>query len=358
MSESVTHHLVKHQDIRRFAFDAFKAVDCKDEVAELTAYALWLTTIRGVDSHAIRLLPHYVSAVEGGRLNPQPNITIDNTAPATAILDADHTLGHVACLRGMRHAMQLAETAGVGVVVIKNSSHNGAMATYGIEAANNNMIGLATTNAAPKVRTPNSTSPFFGTNPTCIAAPMLNEEPFCFDATPVPFSANKVKTYAEDGKTLPHLNVAADEQGNPTADPSLAFQMLPIGDYKGFGFLMMADVLSSMLSGMPSGDNVSGMFGVPLSEKRYLAQFCIAIRISAFRDLDEFKQDLQNNADKIRQQPRIDTEIPVMIPGDPEKATTLERTTQGVPVKAFDMEQFNILADRLKIEPLHPKDAR
>lgn len=352
MSQTLTYHYIQHEDIRRFAYEAFIAAGCTEEVADLTAYALWLTGVRGVDSHAIRLLPHYVTAVEKGRINPNPNFQIESNAPSTAVFNADHTLGHAATMKAMRHAISLAETNGVGMVVIKNSSHNGAMATYGLEAAKNNMIGMAMTNASSSVRTPNSKTPFFGTNPTCIAAPMLNEDPFCFDATPVPFSVNKVKTYAEDGKPLPDLTYAADKEGQPTSDPSIAAQMLPIGDYKGFGFLMMADVMSSLLSGMPAGDDVASMYQTSLSEHRRLGHFCMAVNIASFRDVEGFKRDLQNNADKIRQQPRMDADVPVMVPGDPEKATTKERTANGVPVKVFDIERLNDLAKEFGIQPL------
>jgi len=352
MTETRTYHYIAHDDIRRFIYDAFKAVNCTDEIAELTSHALWLTNLRGVDSHGIRLLPHYIAGLEAGRLNPNPNIQIDDTAPSTAVLDADHTLGHAASMRAMRHAISKAETNGVGMVVVKNSSHNGSMATYGLEAAKHNMIGMAMTNASPSVRSPNSKTKFFGTNPTCISAPMQDEEPFCFDATPVPFSVNKVKTYAEDGITLPADNIAADADGYPTTDPSLAAQMLPIGDYKGFGFLMMADVLTAVLSGMPSGDDVASMYKTPLDQHRRLGHFCMAIRISAFRNLDDFKRDLQNNANEIRQQPRMSDDVPVMVPGDPEKATTAERTANGVPLKPFDMGRLNDIAERLNIAPL------
>jgi len=342
---------VQHADVRRFAYDAFKAVGCDEESADLTAYALWLTSVRGVDSHAIRLLPHYVAALEAGRLNPTPKIKVELTAMATGIIDADHALGHVATMRAMRYAIRMAESTGVGIMLVKNSSHNGSMATYGLEAANKDMIGMAVTNASTSVRTPNSTTPFFGTNPTCITAPMLNEAPFCFDATPVPFSVNKVRNYGDDGKTLPD-NTAADKDGHPTNDPAKAFQMLPIGDYKGFGFLMMADVLSSQLTGMPSGDEVRSMYNTPLTEHRYLAHFCMAIRISAFREVEDFKRDLQTTADKIRQQPRMTEDVPVMVPGDPEKAITIEREANGVPITILDMEKLNTLASRLNVTPL------
>lgn len=352
MTDSTFTH-IQESDIKRFAVDALLAANVSQQVAELTAHVLWITSIRGVDSHGMRLLPHYVDAIQEGRINPQPNMTFSQTALATGIFDADHTLGHAASTLAMEHAIRIAQEVGIGIVVVKNSSHNGAQASYGLQAAQNNMIGMVVTNASPSVRITNSTKPFFGTNPICFTAPMLNEDPFCFDAAPTPYAFNKVIQYREDGKTLPE-GIAADKDGYPTTDAELAFQLIPIGDYKGFGLIMMVDMLSSLLTGMPSGDQVAGMFKKPLSNKRYLAHFFMAIRIDAFRDIDEFKRDMQSNADKIRNLPRMTADVPVMIPGDPEKATHQHRIQHGIPVKSYDMERFMELAKHLKITPPQP----
>ena len=80
---------------------------------------------------------------------------------------------------------------------------------------------------------------------------------------------NAVKAAAAAGKTLPP-GLVADADGNETTDPTKAEQLLPIGDYKGFGLSMMVDILCAVLSGMPNGNNVSKMFGDPMSKKREL----------------------------------------------------------------------------------------
>ena len=348
-----TYTYIQADDIKRFAYDAFKAVDLDEQSAALTADALWLTSLRGVDSHGIRLLPHYVTVIETERVNRRPNKQFTQTAPATGVFDADHAIGHSASILAMRHAIELAQTTGVSVVIVKNSTHNGSLGPYGLEAARNDMIGVAMTGATTYVNTPNSTRPYFGTNPICFAAPLLNEDPLCYDAAPTPFTGNKVAMYREDGKPLPE-GIAADRQGQPTTSIADVAQLIPIGGYKGFGLLLMVDMFSSMLVGMPSGDQVTGMFGNDLAEKRFLGHFFMAIRISAFHDLDEFKGDLQNNVDKIRQQPRMNADVPVYAPGDPEKAQMKQRMKQGIPVKAYDMERFHDLATRLKIKPPQP----
>jgi ureidoglycolate dehydrogenase (NAD+) len=342
---------VAEQEIYRFAYEALIKAGVREDIAELTAKGLWNTSLRGVDSHGIRLLVHYVHCVRGGRINPKPNFEWKQTTASTGTLDADHSFGHAAGMTAMRHAIALAQEAGTGFVSVKNSTHCGALAYFGLEAAAHDMIGLGFTHASPKVQSPNTTRPFYGTNPICVTAPMLNEAPFSFDSAITQYSFNKVRQYREDNKPLPP-NIASDESGQMTLDANAAFQLLPLGIYKGFGLAMMVDMFSGLLSGMPTGDKVTLMFENPLSEKRFLGHFFGAFRIDAFIDVDQFKRQLQADADKIRREPRLDESLPVLIPGDPEKLSEMVRRRDGVPIKASDMLRFNVLASELGIVPL------
>lgn len=344
---------VSEAEIYRFAYDALIASGVREDVAQLTARGLWHTSLRGVDSHGIRLLVHYINAVRGGRINPRPHFHWKQTAPATGTLDADHGFGHAAGMTAMRHAIELARGAGAGFVSVRNSTHCGAMAYYALEAAAHDMIGLAFTHATPKVQSPGATRPFFGTNPICMAAPMLDDAPFCFDSAITQYSFNKVRQFREDGLPVPP-GIASDANGQMTLDPEAAFQLLPLGVYKGFGLAMMVDIFCGLLSGMPSGDEVSSMFENPLSERRLLGHFFGAIRIDAFLELDDFKRQLKRNADKIRSEPRLDPDKPVMIPGDPENATEQQRRQSGIPIKALDMARFEALAAVLGIRAPMP----
>jgi ureidoglycolate dehydrogenase (NAD+) len=251
----------------------------------------------------------------------------------------------------MRHAVELAGRAGVGMVATKRSTHCGALAYYAFEACQADMLGLAFTHATPKVRSPGSTRPFVGTNPMCFAAPMQDEGPFCFDAAPTPLTSNAIKRHREAGQPLPPGS-AADAEGRPTLDPEQARQLLPIGDYKGFGWALMVDVLCGLLSGMPVGNEVSSMYDGPLSSRRNLGQFFAAIRIDGFESVDTFKQRLQEFADRVRAEPRADPGVPVQAPGDPEKAHEAERLRLGIPLAAAEHRQLDELAERLDLEPL------
>jgi LDH2 family malate/lactate/ureidoglycolate dehydrogenase len=319
--------------------------------AKATAKGLWQASLRGVDSHGVRLLPHYLKGVKGGRINPSPEFRFEQTSPSTGQLDADHGFGHVAGIRAMHHAMDLAREAGSGHVSVGNSNHCGSMAYFALEACREDMIGTACTHATPKMRSANATTRFFGTNPVCMAAPMASEDPFCYDGATTLMSANKIKVYGERGLELPP-GCGADEHGNETRIPDLVDQLLPMGGYKGFGIAMMVDIFCGLLTGMPDGDKVTDMFKDPMSQKRHLGQFYGALRIDVFENPERFKMRLQDMADRIRHQSRQDPDVAVQVPGDPEKAYQSDRMTHGLPIEPVVMAQLESIAQELDIEPL------
>ncbi len=335
--------------VHAFVEQALLRSGVEESAAKATAKGLWLASLRGVDSHGLRLLPHYLEAVRGGRINPKAEFRFEQTSASTGRLDADHGFGHAAGISAMQHAMALAREAGSGHVAVRNSSHCGSMAYFALEACTDDMIGTAYTHATPTMRSANATRTFFGTNPVCMAAPMADEGPFCYDGATTFMSANKIRVYGEQGLELPP-GCGADEQGIETRDPDQVARLLPIGDYKGFGIAMMVDILSGLLTGMPTGDDVSDMFRDPMSKKRQLGQFYGALRIDVFEEPGRFKTRMQELADRIRHQPRQDPDVAVLVPGDPEKAHQADRQLHGIPISPVVIEQLGTIARDLGIE--------
>jgi ureidoglycolate dehydrogenase (NAD+) len=254
-------------------------------------------------------------------------------------------------MEAMEHAIDLADDAGAGHVSVRNSSHNGMMAYFSLAAAEKDLIGFSTTHTSSNTRPPNSTRPFFGSNPICVAAPMMDEEPFCFDAATSATTFNEVRKARDSDTELP-ANSAADSDGIETRNAHNATQLLPFGGYKGFGLSMVIEILNGLLSGMPVAPDVSEMYGESISEPRKLGHYYSVIDIDTFVETEAFKQRLQEMAERVRQEPRLDEDLPNMIPGDPEKSEQKERTQHGIPIPDHDLRQFDEIADTYDIEPL------
>lgn len=312
-----------------------------EDVAKLTVNGLIHASLRGVDSHGIRLFFHYLNGLKSGRINPKPKFSFKKTSKSTGVLDADHTFGHAAGINAMRKSIILAKEAGSGHVSVKNSSHCGALAYFAQEACKHEMIGVAYTNATSRLRSANSTREFFGNNPLCFTAPLENEDPFCYDGANSLITFNEVRRYKDLGLMLPD-GLVADKSGQLTTDPNEAEQLIPMGDYKGYALSMVVDIFCGLLTGMPVGREVTKMFGDEkiLKQKRFLGQFFSAYNINNFIPINDFKRRLQDLVNSLRLEPSIENKNPVMVPGDPEKITFKKRVLVGIPITNEDFGKF------------------
>ena len=323
--------LVPAREIKRAFDEVLAAVKVDKTAAHHVVDGLLQTSLRGVDSHGIRLFPHYVKVVKAGRVNGHPKYKFHKGGNSVGRLDADHTYGHAAGAEAMNYVLDMACQTGCGAVSVFNSSHFGAAAYCGLMAAEKDMIGISLTHADALMLSTHGIRAFFGTNPICVTAPVEGEGPFCLDMATTTITWNKVKMHREKNQPLA-LNLAADAKGESTTDPHAAQSVIPIGDYKGFGLGMVVDILCGLLSGMPFGREITSMYLTPLDRKRYLGQFYMALDISKFQDVKVFKSRLKKYMDEIRREPAKDPAKPVLVPGDPEKKALAERTREGIPL--------------------------
>ena len=336
---------ISAEEFRVFSKEVLTGQGVRSDVAQHVADGLLQASLRGVDSHGVRLLPHYLRALRAGRLNGDPDYQFEATAASTGRLDGDHTLGHAAGAEGMLRAIQLARESGLGAVAVHNSSHFGAAAYFSLMAADQSMIGLSFTHADSLVLSYGGTRPFFGTNPICFAAPCGDEEPFCLDLATSTVTWNEVLRVAGEGGSVPE-GWGVDERGRDVRDPQRIAALHPIGGYKGFGLGMMVDVLCGLLTGMPFGRHISRMYADPIDQKRYLGHFFIAINVDRFVPVDQFVSRMQEMMDEVRGEFPRDASTPVQVAGDPQKRAYGLRVASGIPLSAAELDEFYELAQQ------------
>ncbi|TAF33412.1 MAG: Ldh family oxidoreductase [Cytophagales bacterium] len=323
---------------------AFKERNLNETSANHIVSSILQTSLRGVDSHGINLFPHYCRSVVSGRINAQPQFSYPTLHASAAVLDADHAAGHHSGIVAIEKCMELANQTGVGTVAVRNSSHFGAAAYFALHAAEKGYLAFSFTNADALVKAFSAKTAFFGTNPVCMAAPMLNEEPFCLDMATSLVSWNKIRNYRTANADIPY-GWAYNKEGEFVTNPHEATSLEPAGGYKGFGLGMMVDILCALLASGPISKDILPMFSSAPEARREIGHFFIVFSIKHFAEPEYFSQALQNMADRIRSlEPHLTGER-VMVPGDPEKLAFERNQTQGVHV---DHEKF---AEFLEISP-------
>jgi ureidoglycolate dehydrogenase (NAD+) len=315
--------------------------------AKKVSLGLCNASLRGVDSHGIKLLPHYMRSALMGRKNPKPKFKFSNKFKCVKLLDADNAFGLSAGYKAVEKSVEIAKNFGVGIVGVKNSSHPGAMASIVLEHARKGYLIFGFTHADSLQLTHGGTNPYFGTNPICFAAPRGRLEPFCLDMATTKISWNKLLDYRRLKKKLPK-NVAADIFGKMTIDPFKAMNLLSIGGYKGYGLASMVEILCSVFIGMKFGVNIPSMYKSSIKKNRKLGQLYISIRADSFVSKNNFIINLIKMCRDVRSS-KSRGKNKIYLPNDKEIAESKIRLKSGIPIDNELFKELKEISNKFKI---------
>lgn len=344
---------VSLSQLDRFCRAAFAAVGADAATADAASRAMLHGTRFGVDSHGVRLLPHYLTALEGGRLNRNPDLRRVGGFGAVEVLDADNAQGALGAYRGMERAVDLAREFGLGAVAIRNNSHFGPAGAYALAAAQAGFIGIAFCNSDSFVRLHDGAARFHGTNPISVAVPVAGGDPWFLDMATSAVPYNRVQLYRSLGVTLPEA-VASDAQGVDTRDAGAADMLAPLGGefgFKGAALAGVAEVFSAVLTGMRLSFDILPMGGPDFSTPRGMGAFVLALNPDAFLERAQFDAGMRRYVETLRASPARD-DCRVMAPGDREWDVARQREDEGVILDPVTAQAFAALAGRLGIAPV------
>lgn len=305
-----------------------------EEHARLAADTLVTASLRGVDSHGVRLLPVYLEEIAGGRCRPDPELRWSGEG-AARVLDAGGALGPVAGRLGAAEAVALARRHGVGAVAVGDSNHFGAASCHTLAMAREGMLGLAMTNSDALVAPFNGTRPLFGTNPVSFALAAEDGEILCADFTTSQGSFLKLRSRLEAGLPVPPgwaVTTAGRDAAEAAPGEGVA-AMMPLGGHKGQCLGMMVEIFCALLAGMPFDHELTNLYDRPYDEPRRISHFFLALDLAAFGDPGEQRRRLGALMALVRSQPGMDGGR-VLCPGDLETATARERSRRGIPLSA------------------------
>jgi ureidoglycolate dehydrogenase (NAD+) len=324
---------VLEEDVARRVKGALTGAGASEESAAACTRALVYASRVGLDSHGVRLTPHYCAMLKSGRINKAPKLALKTTGPATAMVDADDGLGHFAAFAAIDAACDLARATGLGACAVTHSTHYGAASSYAVVGAEKGFISFSTTNTDKLVSLHGSSRSFHGTNPLCVAAPVPGERPWLMDFATSAFAFNKVRLAQALGMTLPE-GIAADAQGELTTDPGKTRMLLPVGGpdfgYKGAALGGLATLLSAILTGTTLDHVMISMFHADdVTTPRNLGHFLLAIDPDRFVGKAAYGEAMRRYLADLRTVPTRPGQK-VMAPGDREWATEKRRQKEGL----------------------------
>jgi L-2-hydroxycarboxylate dehydrogenase (NAD+) len=340
--------------LRRTVTQIFEKLGVSPEDAAEGADVLTLADLRGVETHGVsNMLRAYVRDYKAGKLNPAPGWTIVRQSPGTAVIDAGRRLGIMVGPKAMRLAIDKARTVGVGVVTVFNSGHFGAIGHYAMQAAQQDMVGVCFTGAGLSVVPTFASKPLLGTNPIALAAPARREAPMLFDAATSAIAGNKIRLAIRVGSPL-LPGWVTDKEGIPIMEEKPVFDrdeyyQAPLGgtreqgSHKGYGFALMAEVLSTVLAGaLPT------MLAPGSGSKNHFA----AYNVEAFSDVERFKDTMDEMLKTLRTTTPVAGQDRVLYPGLSEAEEIEHRRSHGIPLHKEVLEWFAQCTGELGLAPL------
>ncbi len=334
---------VERKSLEQYCQQVFQHLKLSEQDAKVAAEVLVAADALGIPSHGIGRLWRYVNGLKSGLMLPDaPGETLVDT-PSSIVVDVQGAMGAPASVKTMEQVIKKAKNNGSAFGCVRNSNHFGISGFYAKMALKEDMLGIAMTNTAALAVPTFGRQVMFGTNPLAFAAPADKEHAFVLDMSTTVVTRGKVEVYERLEKELPD-GWAVDKTGRSAKDARAILDdmqsragggIMPLGGFgkefgghKGFGLAVMVDILCSVLCGAPFGQDV---FDTAESSAR-VSHFFGAIKISCFRDPQEFRQDMDRMLKELRNTPVAEGEERVYFAGLPEYEEEQRNNKIGVPV--------------------------
>jgi LDH2 family malate/lactate/ureidoglycolate dehydrogenase len=330
--------------LEKLAAEALAKAGVPEVDAVLTARMIVDADLRGIDTHGVmNLHKYYVRKTADGIINPRPRLEFRQGSDTTAVVDGDNGLGFVVGHAAMETAIAMAERHGTGWVSACNSNHSGAGTYYVLMAARRGMIGIHFSSGGSSVAAPGGRGKLIGNNVVAIAAPAGDHPPFVFDMAPTMSIANKAHLMSWKGEKYPE-GFVIDGAGKPVVEPEGYFEktsaVLPLGGdavhgaNKGFGLLLMSDLLTGVLS----GDG-----GSLLRKKGAESHAFFALRIDGCVRPEVFEGLMEELIGKLHGAPVLEGKPQLRYPGERMDRTYRERSAEGIPLHPKIVEDLRAM---------------
>jgi L-2-hydroxycarboxylate dehydrogenase (NAD+) len=351
-----------YQRLFQFTFNVFKCIGCSNQHATTATNVLVSADLRGIDSHGVARLSGYIRLWEAKRIIANPSINIIHETPSTAVVDGDAGLGLVVAPYAMQIAIDKAKHVGTGWVSVQNSNHFGIAGYHAMMALENDMIGIAMTNASALVAPTFSIEKMLGTNPIAVAIPANTQPAFVADFATTTAANGKLEILQRKNENAP-TGWVQDAAGNTTTNANALKEngsLLPLGSdrehgsHKGYALGSIVDIFSAVLSGASYGPWVPpfpAYIAMPNNMPgKGLGHFFGAMRIDAFRPAEEFKQHMDNWITRFRDARSNAHHQKVLIPGDPEREMEAIRMKEGIPLLQNVVEDLQKVGEKFNID--------
>ena len=348
------YHHVSYEALKKFCIEVFQGYKFNEKQAEQITDVLLAADLSGIESHGVQRLIRYHKEITSGlvKIDAKPEVVFET--PLSAVIEGNDCMGQTLSVDAMNLAIEKAKKSGFGMVTVRNSNHYGIAGYYTKLAAQQGLIGMCMTNTEAIMVPTFGRQAMLGTNPIAFAMPA---EPtiYSFDAATTVVPRGKLEVYVKRGNGLP-LGWALDENGHDSDEADRVLKniiaktgggILPLGGsgemtsgYKGYGFAMLCEIATAILSG---GTTSNYIYKTP--GRANIAHCFIALDHGMFGDKKEIEANFSKFLQEVRDSAKAEGQDRIFIHGEKEAEAKERVLREGVYLNDKTYEEMKMIGE-------------
>ena len=318
---------IDHKAMLNIGVKLFTDVGVDKDEAKLVVESLIDTSLKGIDSHGVNLIPRYLDSIKSGKIipNQEPQVTFENSSFIN--VSGEKGFGQVTATFGIKEGIRKAKKEGMSIVGLHNTNHIGTLGQYNSMASDEGFICFSVCNGGANVAPHGGNKRYLGTNPISFTVPTKDKNPIIVDFATSVFPESKIREYRDKDIDLP-TNIILDSDGNPSTNPNDFYNggsILPIGNHKGYGLSLMVEILGGLFTG-------AGFHGLGQSTSTNGVLF-VMFKPTMFRG-EQFYDDINTVIKELKKQPTINGVDEVLLPGEVELIKMKEKKKSGITISS------------------------
>jgi LDH2 family malate/lactate/ureidoglycolate dehydrogenase len=290
---------VKKHDIKTVAQEILQALGTPENVATCVIGSLIRSDQHGASTHGLSLLPLYRDMIDAGVIQGAEKPIIRAMQDSTASIDGRGAFGQVTGKMAVEWGLKLMQKSGTAAIGIADGTHLGRLGEWAEAACDEGAIFLGYANTgggALTVAGAKGVNRVLAPNPIAFGIPTDAALPhnIIVDFATSQVSGSRIREVANAREQLNPGWVIGND-GSPTHDPADFLKgnaaLLPLGGdtagHKGFGLMLVAEMLASVAGGAMAGEKnrewfSNGAFFVFVDIHRFVAREQWRERVRAF----------------------------------------------------------------------------
>jgi 3-dehydro-L-gulonate 2-dehydrogenase len=333
---------IQFSDMKSTIKQAFLNAGMPEEKAETCARIHTESSRDGVYSHGLNRVERFVEYLHKGWVDGHAEPTLQSSLGTMEIYNGNMGPGILNALFAMNRATEIANANGLGLVSLNNTTHWMRGGAYGWLAADKGYIGICWTNTESCMPAWGAKSGGIGNNPFIMAVPR-KEGHVVLDMAMSQYSYGKLQVTRLKNQKLPYPG-GFDADGELTDDPGAieeSRRILPMGYWKGSGFAVLLDIISSLLSG---GLTTAGIDKYDQGSCGSCCQVFIAIDPLKFNTKEFVENAINETIEQIKNSVPAKENSEIYYPGEQSLRTRKENMELGIPVDPGVWEKVKELA--------------